>query len=164
MKRGVATLFVIAAMTGFVVWVPTTKNAGAALPVVHAQDQSSGCSLASVNGSYAVERQGTVIAQLPGLPAPPAPLVAVAVARVNGAGSLFGSSTVNIGGAVLNAVPFTGTYTVQSDCTGTVTLDVPSVGLTIHEAIVVIGGGQRFIGTETDPFQVVQVRGQKLAD
>jgi hypothetical protein len=77
---------------------------------------------------------------------------------------LFGSSTVNIGGAVLNAVPFTGTYTVQSDCTGTVTLDVPSVGLTIHEAIVVIGGGQRFIGTETDPFQVVQVRGQKLAD
>jgi len=164
MKRTVAMLFVIGAMTAFVGWVPTTKYTRAALPVVHAQDQSSGCSLASLNGSYAVDRQGTVVAQLPGLPGPPAPLVAVAVARVNGAGSLFGSSTVNVGGAVLNAVPFTGTYTVQSDCTGTVSVDVPSVGLTIHGAIIVIAGGQRFIGTETDPFQVIQVTAQKLAN
>lgn len=163
MKRTLIALLVVGILGSLVALTPAGKKTVSFVPVAHAQDQNGGCSLASLSGSYAVDRQGTVVAQLPGLPAPPAPLGEVAVAHVNGAGSFFGSATVNIGGVVLNA-PFTGTYTVQSDCTGTVTVNVPSVGLTIHEAIVVIGGGQRFVGTETDAFQVVQASEQKLGD
>src|SRR5260370_35549965 len=110
-----------------------------------------------------MEGQGAVVAHCPGFPAPPAQQGGVAIANVNGAGSFSGSATLNIGGLVLNSVPFTGTYTVNSDCTGTTTVNT-SLGLTLHNAIVVIGGGQRFIETETDPFQVIQHRGQRLGD
>lgn len=122
-----------------------------------------GCSLASLNGTYAVDRQGTIVAQLPGLPPPPAPFGEATIAHFNGAGTFFGSATVNIGGAVANPA-FTGTYTVNRDCTGTVTVSVPSFNLTLHEAIVVIGGGQRYIGTASDSFEVVQARVERIGD
>ncbi len=119
------------------------------------------CSLASLNGHYAIERQGTVVAQLPGFPAPPAPLGEAALADLDGNGNLSAIATVNIGGLVLR-VPVTGTYTVKPDCTGTATINT-GLGLILHNAIVLIDGGKRFIGTETDTFQVVQTRGEKLS-
>ena len=163
MKRTLPVLFAVAALAALLVFAPTGKKSVPLLPVVHAQDGNSGCSLASLNGRYAIEGQGTVVAQLPGFPAPPAPQSEVAIATLNGAGSFSGSATLNVGGLVLNSVPFTGNYTVNSDCTGTATVNT-SLGLTLHNAIVVIGGGQRFIETETDPFQVIQRRGQRLGD
>ena len=163
MKRTLPVLLAVATFAVLLVLAPTGKKSVPVLPVVHAQDNNSGCSLASLNGRYAIEGQGAVVAQLPGFPAPPAPQGEVAIATVNGAGSFSGSATLNIGGLVLNSVAFTGNYTVNSDCTGTATVNT-SLGLTLHNAIVVIGGGQRFIETETDPFQVIQRRGQKLGD
>lgn len=112
----------------------------------------AGCSLASLKGPYALERQGTIVAQLPGFPVPPAPFGEVLIATFNGAGSFSGTATANVGGVVLNSAPFTGTYTVNPDCTGTDTV-FTSVGVTLHNSIVVIGGGERFISTETDPLQ-----------
>ncbi len=119
------------------------------------------CSLASLNGHYAIDRQGTVVAQLPGFPAPPAPLGEAALADLNGNGSFSATATVNIGGLILR-LPVTGTYTVNPDCTGTVTVNT-GLGLILHNAIVVIDGGKRFIGTETDTFEIVQTRGEKLS-
>jgi hypothetical protein len=133
------------------------------LPVVHAQDQSSGCSLASLNGPYALERVGTIVGQLPGFPPPPAQFGEVNIATFDGAGSFSGSAVVNIGGAVLNPVTFNGTYTVNADCSGTDTV-FTGVGVTLHNSIVVTGGGRRFISTQTDPWAVVQARGQRLGD
>ena len=121
-----------------------------------------GCSVASLNGPYAVEGQGTVVAQLPGLPAPPVPFGEASLAHFNGDGSFFGTANVNIGGVDL-ALTFTGSYTVNRDCTGNLTVDT-SVGLVVHEAFVVIGGGQRFISTQTDPFAVAQRRAERLGD
>ena len=163
MKRTLTAVLVLAALAALVVLGPTGRNSTPFVPVVHAQDANSGCSLASLNGRYGLEREGTVVAQLPGFPAPPAPLGEVAIATFNGAGSFSGSATLNIGGLVLHSVAFTGNYTVNTDCTGTATVNT-ALGLTLHNAIVVIGGGQRFIGTETDPFEVVQARGQRLGD
>lgn len=141
--------------------LPWPRHAAPAhIATVHA-DQ--GCSVANLDGAYAVDRQGTIVAQLPGLPPPPAPFAEATIAHFNGAGTFFGSATVNIGGAVANPA-FTGTYTVNSDCTGTVTVNVPSFGLTLHEAVVVIGGGQRYIGTATDTFEVVQARVERIGD
>ena len=121
------------------------------------------CSLASLNGRYALERQGTIIAQLPGFPAPPTPFGEVNIAIFDGAGSFSGSAVVNVGGVVLNPVTFTGTYTVKPDCSGTDTV-FTGVGVTLHNSIVVISSGQRFISTQTDPWAVVQARGQRLGD
>jgi hypothetical protein len=125
-------------------------------PVVQAT-----CSQANLKGAYAVAGQGTLVASLPGIPAP-APWAESSLANFDGAGSFSGKGTVNIGGVVLN-ITFTGTYTVNSDCTGDVTINT-NLGLTVHHAIVVIGGGQRFIETETDPLAVVQYRVEKLED
>lgn len=163
MKRTLTVLLVVATLAALLVLAPTGKESVPFLPVVHAQDENSGCSLASLNGRYALARQGTVVAQLPGFPPPPAPFGEVAIATFNGTGSFSGSATVNIGGVVLNPVAFTGNYTVNSDCTGTATVNT-SLGLTLHNAIVVIGGGNRVMGTETDPFEVVQTSGQRLGD
>lgn len=141
--------------------LPWPKHAASAHIATVYADQ--GCSVANLNGTYAVDRQGTIVAQLPGLPPPPAPFGEATIAHFNGAGTFFGRATVNIGGAVANPA-FTGTYTVNSDCTGTVTVSVPSFELTLHEAIVVVGGGQRYIGTATDSFEVVQARVERIGD
>ncbi len=135
------------------------RIAGPATPVVRAD---GGCSLASLSGPYANARQGTLVTSVLGLPAP-APYAEVARVDFNGAGAFSGKATVNIGGAVLNDTPFTGTYTVSSDCTGNLTVNT-SVGVTLHEALVVIGGGQRIITTETDTFAVIEGRAEKLGD
>src|SRR5260370_32170410 len=117
MKRTSPVLFAVATLAALLVFAPTGKKSVPLLPVVHAQDGNPGCSLASLNGRYAIEGQGAVVAQLPGFPAPPAPQGEVAIATVNGAGSFSGSATLNICGLVLTSVPFTGTYTVNPDCT-----------------------------------------------
>lgn len=160
MKRAITTLAAIAATTAIVISVSTVKYA-ATPQVVHAQEAGSGCSLSSLKGSYALDRQGTLVASILGLPAP-APWGEVAFEDFNGAGTFSGKATVNVGGAVVNGT-VTGTYTVSSDCTGTKTVNT-SVGVTVHEAIIVTGGGQRMIGTQTDPWAVVQTRAEKIGD
>jgi hypothetical protein len=135
------------------------RIAGPATSVVRAD---GGCSLASLNGPYANARQGTLVMSVIGLPAP-APYAEVARVDFNGAGAFSGKATVNIGGAVLNDTPFTGTYTVSSDCTGNLTVNT-NVGVTLHEAFVVIRGGERIITTETDTFAVIEGSAEKLGD
>jgi hypothetical protein len=159
MKRTSKLLLVTVTVAALLVWAPTGKKTISFLPVVHAEETQSSCSLASLKGSYALDRQGTLVQSVLGLPAP-APWGEVAVDNFDGAGSFSGKATVNIGGAVLNGV-VTGTYMVNSDCTGTQTVNTP-VGLTVHEAIVVVDG--RMIGTQTDPWAVIQTRAQKLGD
>lgn len=154
----VISVIVIVAVL-FVANLPWPKLALPGPAVVRAD---SGCSVASLNGAYAVEGQGTIVAQLPGFPPPPFPFGQAALAHFNGDGTGSASVTANFGGGVvLNAFPVTFTYAVNSDCTGNLIANT-SLGLTVHEAFVVIGGGQQFITTETDPFAVVQRRGERL--
>ncbi len=164
MKRAITMLLAMVPLAATVVWVFPMKHSVSVLPVVHAQNENGGCSLASLNGPYAVEGQGTVVASLgPNFPAPPFPFGEASLVRFNGNGSGSATATVNFGGVVLNAVPATITYAVRSDCTGNLTVNT-SLGLAVHEAFVVTGGGQRFITTDTDPFAVIQRRGESLGD
>lgn len=159
MKRAIITLVLMVAMAAIAISVTSVKYAASTLPVVHAQEVVGGCSLASLKGSYALDRQGTLVTSILGLPAP-VPWGEVAFENFDGAGSFSGKATVNAGGAVVSGT-VTGTYTVNNDCTGTKTVNT-SVGVTVHEAIIVIG--QRMIGTQTDPWAVVQTRAEKIAD
>jgi len=132
---------------------------GSKTAVVHAD---GGCSAASIQGTYAVHGQGTFLVPIPGFPAPPFPFGEAGIATFDGAGKLFGKTTVNAGGLLLTPT-FTGTYTVNSDCTGSVTVQ-SNAGFTIQEAIVVIGGGKRYVGTETDPAAVIVRTVERLRD
>jgi len=124
-------------------------------PLTHA----SACSLESLKGAYGLLRHGTLLTSVLGLPAP-APWVEVAREQYDGAGNFVVTATLNIGGVAINAtVP--GTYTVNSDCTGTKAVHVGS-GLTVTESIIVIGGGAKYIATDTEPFAVVQGTAEKL--
>lgn len=130
------------------------------IATVHAD---GGCSPASLIGTYAVGRQGTIIAPLGSpFPAPPFPFGEAGIATFNGAGSFFGKTTVNAGGFILTPT-FTGTYTVNSDCTGTVTVN-SNLGLTLHNAIVVTKGGQGYIETQTDQWAVAEGQVERLGD
>lgn len=121
-----------------------------------------GCSLASLHGTYAVSRQGTLVASVLGLPAP-APWGEVALATFDGAGAFTFTANVNIGGVAISGGG-TGTYTVNSNCTGTITVhpDPPFDTIVVTEAIIVSHGGQQYVATDTDSFTVVQGRGEKL--
>jgi len=77
-------------------------------------------------------------------------------------GNFSASSIQNFGGATVPATE-SGTYVVNSDCSGTFTINT-SLGLLVHDAIAVTDRGQRFITTETDPFAVVNRRGEELGN
>lgn len=71
----------------------------------------------------------------------------VGVLTFDGAGTVTASYTVVFNGhATSTSVPDTGTYTVNSDCTGTTT--DPTNGT--HFNIVTVGGGAEVFGIETD--------------
>src|SRR3984893_13328235 len=144
MKRAITKLVIMAAITAIVLSIPSARNGAVALPVVHAQEGDGGCSLASLTGRYALDGQGTVVAQLPGFPAPPLPFGEVALETYDGAGKFFGRATANADGVLLPKLEVTGTYTVNRACTGSKTVNITSLGLTVQEAIIVIGGGRRF--------------------
>lgn len=162
MKRAIIAVSAMAAIATLAVWVPAVKHAVVTPTVVHAQNGNGGCSLASLSGPYAYSAQGTLLTSILGLPAP-APWGEVARVDFGGSGAFSAIATVNVGGAALNSVQVTGTYTVNKDCTGSFRIPLNAQD-TITEAVVVIGGGQEFVLTHTEPFAVVSGRGQRLGD
>lgn len=130
-------------------------------PALHAQEGATGCSLSTLKGNYSVQGQGTVVAQLPGFPAPPFPFAELAIDLFDGTGDVSGNATVNIDGVVVQAT-VAGTYTLNSDCTGTLSLQT-SVGLPVNESFVVLrNGGLRLV--DTDPYVVVARTMEKMRD
>jgi len=162
MKRAITALAAVAAIAALVVWVPAVKHAVATPAVVHAQNGNGGCSLASLNGPYAYSAQGTLVTSVLGLPAP-APWGEVSLLNFNGTGAFSASATVNVGGVALNSIPVTGTYTVNKDCTGSFRIPLNAQD-TITEAIILVGGGERFVLTHTESFAVISGRGERLGD
>ena len=75
---------------------------------------------------------------------------------------LSGKSTVNLGGVVLQSTA-TGSYTVNSDCTGTITIK-SSAGFVLHDSIVVTDRGRRTVEVQTDPFAVITRTLEKIED
>jgi hypothetical protein len=68
----------------------------------------------------------------------------------DGKGATTGSATLSSNGNIFQFT-FTGTYTVNADCTGTFTLQIASVGVTQHVFFVIDDSGNEFRAIETDP-------------
>jgi hypothetical protein len=87
----------------------------------HADD--SNCSLVKSSGKWSFTDQGTVL----GI----GPRTAMGVFMLDGKGNLQnGVATASLNGAIANET-FFGTYTVNSDCTGTINVDIFASGTEI---------------------------------
>ena len=153
MKRRMTTLFPLAALAALTLL--------ATVPVAHAEDSIDTCSVSTLKGAYSVQAQGTVVSQLPNFPAPPFPFAEAGIDNLDGAGNLTGRVTLNIDGLAVQA-NVAGTYAVNSDCTGTLSLTT-SLGIPVNESIVVVSQ-ERFIAVDTDSYVVVTRIMEKIRD
>jgi hypothetical protein len=122
--------------------VATTLALGIA-PTAQAADK--GCSNATLNGTFAYTNTGFVTAP----PALAGPFAGVGTQNFDGSGGTTATAWISQNG---NIVPVTikGTYTVNSDCTGTLTLQISPVGITGHSFFVINADGAGFRGINTD--------------
>jgi len=81
-------------------------------------DKSASCSMTTLRGSYGGFAQGTILVQLPGMPAPPFPWAGVGLHNFDGSGNWSVTYAMGIGGAVVPwGAQMIGTYTISRDCT-----------------------------------------------
>ena len=103
------------------------------------------CSNSTLQGSYGASITGTVS----GLP-----LAELDLVSADGKGNFTsGSGTVSIGGTI-SSFTFTGTYTINADCSGSASL---STGVTQNLVIKSDGSEVMFIGTNDPNAQVTGV-------
>jgi len=99
------------------------------------------CSLEGTTGTYGFTLNGVVI-----LPTGPVPISAVGRAALAPDGSVSGTEARSVGGGFAEET-FTGTYTVNSDCTGSATLRFYEAAQLVRTSIlsVVFDNNQRDI-------------------
>jgi hypothetical protein len=102
------------------------------------------CSVRSISGNYGM----TVTASNLIAPGTSIPIVAVGLVNFDGDGRLTGIATTSFGGNV-GSDSVTGTYTVESNCTGTFSVTF-SNGFTINHNLVVVDEGKEIIFIQTD--------------
>jgi hypothetical protein len=107
----------------------------------YAQDGPLACNNRLVNGLYGFTLQGTKLAG----PAPIGPQVGVAMANFDGDGTFEQTDTVTINGeesSNFTHTPAKGTYTVNSNCTGTFTIDFTDGRPPVVTNFVVVDDGR----------------------
>jgi hypothetical protein len=140
MKRSIITkTLVIAAVTVLALGVA---------PKAKADDK--GCSNVIVQGTFAYTGTGFIAA-----PSPAAgPFVEVGTQTFDGRGGTTYAATLSANGNIVQ-VTATGTYTVNPDCTGTMTLQVLPRNATVHIFFVIADGGSEIQAIETDPGLII---------
>lgn len=145
MKRTISMLLIVAVFGAVAIFAPAAKHHFTVLPVVHAQ---SGCTDATLTGNYAIIWSGF---------ATPAnsttgnevPWAGAGVVKLDGVGNVSASWTNALNGKILTGLTAAGTYTVSSNCTGS--LSFTSGAVTDFTAnLVIIGGGIEVFGISTN--------------
>jgi hypothetical protein len=144
-KVVLATLVAVAAMAGLGVTFP-----GGTLPKVHAQEEAQGCSAATLKGTYVLTFSGFFTrGPVPGAINAFTPVAGGGLVTFDGNGNLSASETVSIGG-LITPVNVPGTYTVNSDCTGTF-ITTPNAQLNL----VILRNGKEVQAVNTVPGNVI---------
>jgi hypothetical protein len=136
-RRGIALAggeCALAAATTLVV----TGSAQATSPTPPANLHS--CDLATLQGTYLFEGNGASVSGTT-----TTPTAFAGSEHFNGAGAVTGSSTFSSGGTIFPRSPFTGIYTLNTDCTGTLT-----IGTTLRFDLYVAPSGDGFTYVQTD--------------
>jgi hypothetical protein len=115
-----------------------------------AHADQTGCTLDTIKATYAIHSEGQFLG--PG-PFPVGPIGEAGMVTLDGKGHLAGQSTLNISGQSF-PTSFTGTYTVNSDCT---TIFVVQTGFgTLNLSGVIVGRtGKEIVQVSTDPMSVL---------
>jgi hypothetical protein len=103
--------------------------------------QAAQCSQSRVAGKYGFTLNGVVI-----LPTGAVPIAAVGKAVLDAGGTVSGTEARSVGGGYADET-FTGTYTVNADCTGTTTLQFFESGNLVRTSVlsIVFDNNQREI-------------------
>ena len=136
---GVALILVVVGAAALL----TTVGAG------YAKDEDASgakCSVATLEGTYLFAADGV---EIKGNDQPPFANAGYDV--FDGNGEVKGVASGNVNGEVFRKDPFTGTYTVKANCTGTVTF---RDGAAIHGDIFIAPDGSKFAFVRTDPESV----------
>ena len=118
-----------------------TRRARRPGPAYHA------CTLASLNGPYGFTGTGTIIGE--------GPVASVGTFTFDGEGIIVGHFSQSRNGNLNHQSP-TGTYTVNSNCTGSWTLSNGS-----EVDFVIVAGGDELMWVRTDPGVVITAVGKK---
>ena len=117
-----------------------------ALAASSAVTAQASCTNSTIKGSYAFTIHGQILT-----PNGPIPIVGLARTTFDGNGNLTQLDTVAVNGHIaLVWRPSTGTYTVNPNCTGTITLVTPGQP-TLHLAILVSHSGDLIHDVVVDP-------------
>ena len=110
----------------------------------HERDGGQSCSLATLKGQYQFASSGFVIDERG-----TQPLAVAGIDTLDGHGNLTSNSTLIVNGVVIfkNLIVPGGSYTIQEDCTGTLTLGANGVQLNIFVA----PNGEAFDYVQTAP-------------
>lgn len=151
MRRTITLIVLVILVACLLVLATGSRYSGRSAGIVAEVQAQGGCSNATLNGSYRYIFSGS------GFPAAgpirptgaELPFAAAGIMAINGDGSLSGSDTASLTGNVLLR-SYTGTYTVNSDCTGSMTLNFCPPGSCLGPAnIVVSPDGSEFLFINT---------------
>ena len=104
------------------------------------RDHAKPCSPRTMKGTHGYSYHGSVMGKA---------ITAAGPITFDGRGSLFATYNVNLGGVPFKG-RFFGTYTVDDDCTGTVTLQLPILGISTNGSFIIVNAGQETFFTGTD--------------
>ena len=144
MKR-TTLLLTISVFAAVAMFAPAVKPHFTALPVVHAQ---SGCTNDNLTGNYAFIQPSGFIAPGHSVTGAEVPWQAIGVLTFDGTGNFSANYTAVVNGAVFTSQPASGPYTINSDCTGSLTfMSGPAAGYAAN--LVLVGGGTEIFGIAT---------------
>jgi hypothetical protein len=142
MKR-TTLLFILVAVAGVLVGGSAFRNSNAGIVrTVQAHEEEEGCTLATLQGTYLFTVR---LDNRSDLPDPKLPGVVAGVRTFDGAGNLSQVASDSMGGVITQRIAATGTYTLDSDCIGTMTIRGRPWDIFVAE------DGSEGVGTRTDP-------------
>jgi hypothetical protein len=110
-------------------------------------DEQKGCSDASLQGSFGFTSAGTLIT----LPPPLAgPFTEIGRQTFDGKGNTDATATLSANGNIVSGATLQGTYQVNPDCTGSMTLFVLPIGITSRVDFVIDDDGAEVRAIITD--------------
>jgi hypothetical protein len=119
-----------------------------------ASAQNNVCTNATLQGSFGYKSTGTLLKSYV-LPPFAGPFAEVGIQTFDANdGTTSATATLSSNGNIVS-VTVTGTYTVNPDCTGTVTLLISPFNATVHANLVIDKNGNAFQAIETEPGLIV---------
>src|ERR1700730_6124622 len=122
MKPNIATAFVIIAAVTLSIGLATAAYA----------EDNGNCSTATSAGKWGFTLTGTLI-----LPTGPVPGAAVGRVSADAAGNISGTEARKVGGGLANQT-LTGSWTVNSDCTATISANIYESGVLVRTSVLAV--------------------------